>query len=78
MNDLFPLDDTEKVPNVSIHLRDLSKDDSQLLSDVLLETGHKTLSKACLEAFAGYLLYKRRSVDLERRYMALVNKYRDA
>lgn len=61
--------------NFSIHLRNLNKDDLKLLSDVLEATGQKTHSKALLDAYSGFLLYKRKYSNLERRYLELVKKY---
>lgn len=61
---------------LSIHLRNLSKNDIELIETVMKKTGCRTHSKALLEAFSGYLLYQRRYYDLEKRYISLVNKYK--
>ncbi len=62
--------------NITIHLRKLSQKDVDLINEVHEIVGQKTLSKATLEVFAGYLFYKRRCEDLERRHLELINKHR--
>lgn len=61
--------------NFSIHLRNLNTDDLRLLDEVLRVTGQKTHSKALLDAYSQFLLYKRKYSDLEKRYLELVKKY---
>ena len=72
--DLFDLPDDNKPIDLSIHLRNLTKADLDLINEVREETGEKVNSKALLEAYAGYLLYKRKYANLESRYLTLVKK----